>query len=128
MFGVVPDSQNTQGNYQPLADYIAKETGKKVQYKESSDYTALIQAAIAGQVDIASFSGFTYVTAKNSGAKITPFASIVTKEGQEPGYYSEAIIPKNSDITSVEGFKGKKVCFVDPSSTSGYTSSRPTTS
>lgn len=86
VFGVVPDSQNTQGNYQPLADYIAKETGNKVEYKESSDYTALIQAAIAGQVDIASFSGFTYVTAKNSGAKITPFASIVTKEGQEPGY------------------------------------------
>ncbi|MFF1879503.1 phosphate/phosphite/phosphonate ABC transporter substrate-binding protein [Leifsonia sp. NPDC058230] len=120
VFGVVPDTVNTQSNYQPIADYIAKITGKKVEYRESSDYTALIQAAIAGQVDVASFSGFTYVTATNGGAKLTPFASIITKEGQEPGYYSEAIVPQNSSITSLDGFKGKKVCFVDPSSTSGY--------
>ncbi len=120
VFGVVPDTVNTQSNYQPIADYIAKLTGKKVEYRESSDYTALIQAAIAGQIDVASFSGFTYVTATNGGAKIKPFASIITKEGQEPGYYSEAIVPEKSSITSIDGFKGKKVCFVDPSSTSGY--------
>jgi phosphonate transport system substrate-binding protein len=120
VFGVVPDTVNTQSNYQPIADYLAKVTGKTVEYRESSDYTALIQAAIAGQIDVASFSGFTYVTATNGGAKITPFASIITKEGQEPGYYSEAIVPANSKITKLEDFKGKKVCFVDPSSTSGY--------
>ncbi|WP_348789158.1 phosphate/phosphite/phosphonate ABC transporter substrate-binding protein [Leifsonia sp. NPDC080035] len=120
VFGVVPDTVNTQSNYQPIADYIAKITGKKVEYRESSDYTALIQAAIAGQIDVASFSGFTYVTATNGGAKITPFASIITKEGQKPGYYSEAVVPANSSISSLEDFKGKKVCFVDPSSTSGY--------
>lgn len=44
----------------------------------------------------------------------------MTEEGQEPGYYSQAIVPAGSDITSIEDFKGKKVCFVDPSSTSGY--------
>lgn len=120
VFGVVPDTVNTQSNYQPIADYIAKITGKKVEYRESSDYTALIQAAIAGQIDVASFSGFTYVTATNGGAKITPFASIITKEGQKPGYYSEAIVPEKSSISSIDDFKGKKVCFVDPSSTSGY--------
>jgi phosphonate transport system substrate-binding protein len=120
VFGVVPDSVETETNYQPLMDYIAKETGKKVEYHESTDYAALIEASIAGQIDVASFSGFTYVTAANNGAKLTPISSIVTKEGQEPGYYSQAIVPKGSDITDLAGFKGKKVCFVDPSSTSGY--------
>jgi len=120
VFGVVPDSVETETNYKPLMDYIAKETGKKVEYHESTDYAALIEAAIAGKVDVASFSGFTYVTAKNNGAKLTPISSIITKEGQEPGYYSEAIVPTGSSITSLAGFKGKKVCFVDPSSTSGY--------
>ncbi|SKA96091.1 phosphonate transport system substrate-binding protein [Agreia bicolorata] len=120
VFGVVPDSVETQTNYQPLMDYIAQETGKKVEYHESTDYAALIEAAIAGQIDVASFSGFTYVTASNNGAKLTPISSIVTKEGQEPGYYSQAIVPKGSAITDLAGFKGKKVCFVDPSSTSGY--------
>ncbi|NQW92348.1 phosphate/phosphite/phosphonate ABC transporter substrate-binding protein [Curtobacterium sp. VKM Ac-2861] len=120
VFGVVPDSVDTETNYQPLMDYIAKESGKKVEYHESTDYAALIEASVAGKIDVASFSGFTYVTAKNNGAKITPVSSIITAEGQKPGYYSEAIVPKGSDITSLEDFKGKKVCFVDPSSTSGY--------
>ena len=120
VFGVVPDSVDTETNYQPLMDYLAKETGKKVEYHESTDYAALIEASVAGKIDVASFSGFTYVTAKNNGAKITPISSIITAEGQKPGYYSEAIVPKDSDITSLKGFEGKKVCFVDPSSTSGY--------
>ena len=120
VFGVVPDSVDTETNYQPLMDYIAQETGKTVEYHESTDYAALIEASIAGQVDVASFSGFTYVTATNNGAELTPISSITTAEGQEPGYYSQAIVPKGSDITSIADMKGKKICFVDPSSTSGY--------
>ncbi|MFK0403432.1 phosphate/phosphite/phosphonate ABC transporter substrate-binding protein [Microbacterium sp. NPDC090225] len=120
VFGVVPDSVDTETNYQPLMDYIAEITGKTVEYHESTDYAALIEAAVAGKVDVASFSGFTYVTATNNGAKLTPISSIVTEEGQEPGYYSQAIVPVDSDIDSIEDFAGKKVCFVDPSSTSGY--------
>ena len=120
VFGVVPDSVDTETNYQPLMDYIAKVTGKTVEYHESTDYAALIEAAVAGKVDVASFSGFTYVTATNNGAELTPISSIVTEEGQEPGYYSQAIVPADSDISSLKDFAGKKVCFVDPSSTSGY--------
>jgi len=120
VFGVVPDSVDTETNYQPLMDYIADVTGKTVEYHESTDYAALIEAAIAGQIDVASFSGFTYVTATNNGAELTPVSSIITEEGQEPGYFSQAIAPVDSDIDSIEDFAGKKVCFVDPSSTSGY--------
>ncbi|SIN85879.1 phosphate/phosphite/phosphonate ABC transporter substrate-binding protein [Agromyces cerinus] len=120
VFGVVPDSVDTETNYQPLMDYIAQETGKTVEYHESTDYAALIEAAVAGKIDVASFSGFTYVTATNNGAALTPISSIITEEGQEPGYFSQAIVPKGSAITDLAGFKGKKVCFVDPSSTSGY--------
>ncbi len=120
VFGVVPDSVDTETNYQPLMDYIAQETGKTVEYHESTDYAALIEAAIAGKVDIASFSGFTYITATNNGANLIPISSIVTEEGQEPGYYSQAIVPASSSISSLDEFKGLKICFVDPSSTSGY--------
>lgn len=120
VFGVVPDSAATETNYQPLMDYIAQETGKTVEYHESTDYAALIEASIAGKIDVASFSGFTYITATNNGAALTPISSIVTEEGQEPGYFSQAIVPVDSKITSIAEFAGKKVCFVDPSSTSGY--------
>lgn len=120
VYGVVPDRASVQQNYQPLRDYMEKISGLKVEYHEAADYTALIEAAVAGKVDIASFSAFTYVTARNNGAKITPFASIIIKAGQQPGYYSEAIAPAGSAVSSIADFKSKKVCFVAPTSTSGY--------
>jgi len=120
IFGVVPDAVDTETNYQPLTDYIALKTGKSVEYRESTDYAALIEAAVAGKVDVASFSGFTYVIATDRGAKLTAISSIITEAGEEPGYYSEAIVPVDSPIQSLKDFAGKRVCFVDPSSTSGY--------
>ena len=120
VFGAVPDQADSETNWQPLMDYIAKETGKTVKYQQSTDYAALIEAAVAGKIDVGSFSGFTYVTAKKNGAGLTPVSSIVTEEGAKPGYYSEAIVPANSSITKLSEFKGKKVCFVAPTSTSGF--------
>ncbi|OUE14923.1 Phosphate-import protein PhnD precursor [Clavibacter michiganensis subsp. michiganensis] len=62
-----------------------------------------------------------YVMASNKGAEIEPVAAMLTsKDVTDPGYYSEAIVPKGSTITDLAGAKGKTVCFVDPNSTSGF--------
>ncbi len=120
VFGVVPDSESTQDNFKPLADYTAKVTGKQVEYFQAADYNALIEAAVAGKIDVASFSGFTYYNAWKAGAQITPFSAIVTGGLTEPGYYSVAIANPKAGITSLADYKGKKVCFVSETSTSGY--------
>ena len=121
VFGTVPDKAGSDSNWKPLEDYIAKQTGYKVQFYPTSDYTALIAAAVAGKVDVAAFSGLTYVQAVNKGAKLTVTSAVIASKGlTDPGYYSEAIVPTGSPITSVAGFKGKSLCFVDPNSTSGF--------
>ncbi len=121
VFGTVPDQAGSDANWKPLEDYIAKQTGYKVQFYPTSDYTALIAAAVAGKVDIAAFSGLTYVQATNKGAKQTVVSAVIASAGlTDPGYYSEAMVPKGSAITSLAGFKGHKICFVDPNSTSGF--------
>ncbi|QTV79578.1 phosphate/phosphite/phosphonate ABC transporter substrate-binding protein [Microbacterium sp. NIBRBAC000506063] len=120
VMGMVPDQQSVENNFQPLVDYIEEVTGKNVELIESANYAALVEAAIAGRIDIGSFSGFTFVAAQNGGANLIPIGVTVTQEGEEPGYESVAIVPAGSDITSIEGFRGKNVCFVDPGSTSGY--------
>lgn len=120
VMGMVPDQQSVDSNFQPLVDYIAAKTGKKVELVQSTNYAALVEAAIAGRIDIGNFSGFTYVAATNGGAELTPIGVAITEKGQEPGYESLAVVPKGSDIKSIADLKGHKVCFVDPGSTSGY--------
>lgn len=120
VMGMVPDQQSVENNFQPLVDYIEAKTGKNVELVQSTDYAALVEAAIAGRIDIGSFSGFTYVAATNGGAPLTPIGVTVTQAGEEPGYESLTVVPKGSDITTIEDLKGRKVCFVDPGSTSGY--------
>lgn len=120
VFGVVPDTESTQNNWEPLGAYIALITGKEVDFFEAADYTALIEAAIAGKIDVAAFSGFTYYNAVKNGAEITPFAGQLTGDLEEPGYYSIAIANPAAGITTLEDFAGKTVCFVSETSTSGY--------
>ncbi|MCU1526321.1 MAG: phnD [Frondihabitans sp.] len=121
VFAAVPDQSGSDTDNKPLEDYIAKETGYKVEYYPTTDYTALIAAAVAGKVDLMSSGALQYVEAVNKGAKVKPVAATKSSPAvTDPGYYSDAIVPKGSSITSLADAKGKTVCFVDPSSTSGF--------
>jgi len=120
VFGVVPDTESTQNNWEPLGDYISIITGKDVEFFEAADYTALIEASIAGKIDVAAFSGFTYYNATKNGAEITPFAGQLTGDLDEPGYYSVALANPAAGISTLEDFAGKSICFVSETSTSGY--------
>lgn len=120
VFGVVPDTESTQNNWQPLGDYISIITGKDVEFFEAADYTALIEASIAGKIDVAAFSGFTYYNATKNGAEITPFAGQLTGDLEEPGYYSVAIANPSAGISTLADYAGKSICFVSETSTSGY--------
>jgi len=121
IFGVTPDQAGSDSNWKPLEDYIAEETGLKVEYYPTADYTALIAAAVAGKIDIMSSGGLQYVMATNKGAKLEPVAGVLASKGvTSAGYYSEAIVPSGSSITDLKDAKGKTVCFVDPNSTSGF--------
>jgi phosphonate transport system substrate-binding protein len=120
VFGVVPDTESTQNNWEPLGDYLEIITGKTIDFFEAADYTALIEASIAGQIDVAAFSGFTYYNATKNGAEITPFAGQLTGDLEEPGYYSVAIANPTAGVETLEDFAGKSICFVSETSTSGY--------
>ncbi|WP_380161199.1 phosphate/phosphite/phosphonate ABC transporter substrate-binding protein [Kineococcus sp. R86509] len=121
VFGATPDQAGSDSNWKPLEDYIAKETGYEVEYYPTADYTALIAAAAAGKVDMVTSGALQYVMANNKGATLEPVAAVLSSpDVKDPGYYSEAIVPSGSPITSLAGAKGHTVCFVDPNSTSGF--------
>jgi phosphonate transport system substrate-binding protein len=99
---------------------LEKETGKKITFQKATDYAAIIEGQRVGKIDIAVYGPFSYVLARNSGLNIQPAAAFVTAKGAKPGYRSYGFVKTGSPIKSLADAKGKKVCFVEPDSTSGY--------
>lgn len=122
VFAAVPSEESTslEAEYEAILAMLAEETGREVTFQQATDYAAVIEGQRAGKIDIAQFGPFSYVIAVAQGAEVVPVAAGVDAEGAEPGYQSLGIVPAGSDIEDLAGYAGKKVCFVDPASTSGF--------
>lgn len=120
---VIPaeNSSSLAEGYAPIIALIEEETGAEVELSQASDYAGVIEGLIADKVDLAFLGSFAYVIATENDAKITPLGSTIEASGADPGYYSLAITQgDNDEITSLEDYAGRDICFVDPGSTSGY--------
>ncbi len=103
-----------------VIDVIEDETGMAVELQNATDYAAVIEAQRAGEAELASYGPFSYVTAVDSDVAVDILGVPIDTPDEDPGYRSQGIVPAGSDITSLADFKGKNICFVDPTSTSGY--------
>ncbi|MFM7534376.1 MAG: phosphate/phosphite/phosphonate ABC transporter substrate-binding protein [Acidimicrobiales bacterium] len=120
--GAVPAENATdlKSNWDPIMKMLSKELGVEVEFVQATDYAGIVEAQIANKVDIAMYGPCSYYIAKVNGAKIEPSVAQISKAGGTPGYYSYGIAKGDSSIAKIDDFKGKKVCFVDPGSTSGF--------
>ncbi|BBY80914.1 phosphate/phosphite/phosphonate ABC transporter substrate-binding protein [Mycolicibacterium pulveris] len=115
------NSADLKASYDPLIQLLEKETGATVEFVQASDYAGVVEGMIADNVDLAFFGPFSYVVAMINGAKITPLGAVVGEKGEEPGYQSYGLArADDAAVNGLEDFAGKTVCFVDPSSTSGF--------
>ncbi|MFG2884691.1 phosphate/phosphite/phosphonate ABC transporter substrate-binding protein [Streptomyces sp. NPDC048297] len=115
------DSTSLAQDYAPVIKLLEAETGKKVQMQKATSYAAVIEAQRAHKADIAIYGPLSYVVAKDSGVGVELAGAAVATKGAKPGYRSYGITRGDTkDINSLADFKGHKVCFVDPTSTSGY--------
>ena len=122
VFAPVP-SENSSialATWTPFVKALEKEIGIKVEQVSASDYAAVVEGQLSGKVDLAMYGPFSYYVAKAAGAKIDPIAVQVSDIGASPSYQSYMIAPANSTAKAITDAKGKKVCFTDNLSTSGY--------
>ena len=122
-FAAVPAEADDklEESYRITVEILSKELGVDIELFQAADYAGVIEAMIADKVDMAQFGPFSYVIAVANGPDITPVGALVDEAEEEPGYQSYGITKADNDaIESLEDFEGKKVCFVDPSSTSGF--------
>jgi phosphonate transport system substrate-binding protein len=122
VFAAVPSDRLTAlwQAHQPILELLKKETGMEVQFHSGTDYAAIIEGLRDGKIDVAALGPFSYVLAMQRGAPITVVASRMYKKGQAPGYRAYGITWVGSPIKSLADFRGKRICFVDHDSTSGY--------
>ncbi len=114
------ESANLHAQFDGINKELEKATGKKVTFQQATDYAAIIEGQRAGKIDLAMYGPFSYVIARDGGVPVEPVGALIAEKGGKPGYYSMGWVKADSPITDLGGFKGKKVCFVDKASTSGY--------
>ena len=118
--GFVPlkNSEKLVEDLKPISDYLSERLGVKVEAFTASNYIGVVEGLGSGSVDFGIIPPFSSLLAqKQSNAK-----PILTSKGKtgKPGYTAELYVRKDSGIKSLQDVKGKKVAFVDPSSSSGY--------
>ncbi len=122
VFAVTPSESSTSitENFTPVVEVLADELGVEVELRHMTSYAALIEAQQAGQVDIASYGPFAYVSAVDSGVDITAVATGAASPDDTAVYRSYGIVPAGSGLRELADFADRTICFVDPTSTSGY--------
>ncbi|MCE2688563.1 MAG: putative selenate ABC transporter substrate-binding protein [Rubrivivax sp.] len=115
----IPEEAATEQvrKFTPLASYLEKRLGMKVEFTPVSDYPAAVEALVNKKVDLVWFGGFTHVQAQlRSGGKIVPIA----QREEDTKFQSVFIAKTDSGIKALADLKGKQISFGSQSSTSGH--------
>jgi len=101
--------------YQPVVDYLAKQTGIKTELVIADSYQHLLDLFHAGDIDIANFGGVTFIKAR----KLDGARPMVLRDVD--GLFSSVVLV-NNDINAegLQALKDKPFAFGSSLSTSGH--------
>ena len=115
----IPDEAPTelQRKFKPLGDYLAQETGMKVEFTPVTDYAAVVESLATKKLDLAWLGGFTFVQTK---LRTNGTAIPIVQRAEDEKFLSRFIVPADSPAKTLADIKGKSFAFGSPSSTSGH--------
>lgn len=123
-------SQEITAGGQELLDLLSQETGLTFKGVIPTSYAALTEAMGSGNAQIGWMATFAYILAHQQG--YADVALITNRFGSDhygaqfiaradAGFTPAANTPAtDADLATLAQFKGKRPCFADPQSTSGY--------
>jgi len=98
--------------YGPLAAYLEKKLGRKIRISSATDAKSFLDKAGSGEYDL-------LLSAPPVYYKLRPAGYRVIARGT-PSFYGGAIVRKDSEISTIEQLKGKKVAAVGKYAYAGY--------
>lgn len=119
--GVAPADtvEDTFNQWSYVMERLEAETGYKIELFEATDIAAIVEGAIAGDLDIVHFGAFPHLIAHQNGAEISTVGAIAsTPAGLNNA--SVAVVRNDSPVKELQELKGQDICFTSPTSTTGY--------
>jgi phosphonate transport system substrate-binding protein len=109
-------------SFAPVQKLLQDKMDVKLNVTTGTSYAAMIEAQQAGKAQLVEYGPFSYWIALNHGLKIQNVGLPITALNTDGGYYSYAVVDpqRTPDIKSLKDIAGKKTCFSDPASTSGF--------
>ncbi|MEW5852558.1 MAG: serine/threonine-protein kinase [Myxococcota bacterium] len=103
---------------EPLRLYLQRYTGRPVQFTVTADYEDLSRKVIAGELKFGSFPPYLYVMthARDPRVQVLAFKLFEGSTGTD----GVMLVPEDSPASSLKDLKGKRFCYTDRNSTSGY--------
>jgi phosphate/phosphite/phosphonate ABC transporter binding protein len=103
----------------PLARYLERRLGRPVRLVISGSYRATVDQLLSGKLELAQLTPYPYVIARRRDARVEPLAMLVFAGAIS---YEAYLVVRRVDrgLESLADLKGKRVCYVDRTSTSGY--------
>lgn len=111
------DAKVLDANSKEFQKYLETNTPYKFELTVPQSYVAVVESFGTKKADIAVLNSFGYLLAHE---KFGAEAKLVVLRHGSATYQSQFIVKNDSAIKKLEDLNGKKIAFVDPSSTSGY--------
>ena len=105
---------------QLLANYLEEQLGLSVNIKIPPDYQTAIDLIAEDKVQMAYLGPLSYVQARQRNFQLEPLVAYIDKRTGRPWYTSVIVANSEEGIKAIADLPGKRVGFVNPSSTSGY--------
>lgn len=120
VIGLIPEMNvfKQMERFKPLAEYLSKQIGVKVEVTILSRYGNIIDSFVTQKMDGAFFGSFTGALAIEK-LGVIPLARPINLNG-ESTYRGLIYTRKDSGIKTVADFEGKKFAFVEKATTAGY--------
>jgi len=120
IIGLIPEQNifRQMERYRPVAEYIQKKTGYKIELVILARYGNVIDQFISKHMDGAFFGSFTYTLAH---AKLG--VEVLARPENPVGistYHGLIFVRRGSGIRTAKGMKGKRFAFVDKATTAGF--------
>ena len=118
MLAPTVEPQILSNDLEPLRKYLSRTLNRTVDWRYASTYSETSEALLKDEVSFASLPPTLYVQTAAANSDVTLVA--VKVHSGSTGSDGILLVRESAEVQGISDLKGRKVCYTDPQSTTGY--------